>query len=113
MDRYINATKLIVTLEGAIERAEREEPAGIEKLLAVTSMKYAKRLLEEASKTWINTLMQHTSLRESTKHLTPYGEKMEAYRTRKMSMNCYDSLACSIQLQAFQRKNSGRKMRRR
>lgn len=51
MDRYINATKLIATLEGAIERAEREEPAGIEKLMAVTSMKYAKRLLEEASKT--------------------------------------------------------------
>lgn len=51
MDRYINATKLIVTLECAIERAEREEPAGIEKLLAVMSMKYAKRLLEEASKT--------------------------------------------------------------
>ena len=51
MDRYINATKLIATLEGAIERAEREESAGIEKLMAVTSMKYAKRLLEEASKT--------------------------------------------------------------
>ena len=51
MDRYINATKLIVTLEGSIERAEREEPAGIEKLMALTSMKYAKRLLEEASKT--------------------------------------------------------------
>ena len=50
-DRYINATQLIATLEGAIERAEREEPAGIEKLWAVTSMKYAKRLLEEASKT--------------------------------------------------------------
>lgn len=54
MDRYINATKLIVTLEGAIERAEREEPAGIEKLLAVMSMKYAKRLLEEASKRRVN-----------------------------------------------------------
>lgn len=51
MDRYINATKLIVTLECAIERAEREEPAGIEKFMALTSMKYAKRLLEEASKT--------------------------------------------------------------
>lgn len=51
MDRYINATKLIATLEGAIERTEREEPVGIEKLMAVTSMKYAKRLLEEASKT--------------------------------------------------------------
>ena len=51
MDRYINATKLIATLEGAIERTEREKPVGIEKLMAVTSMKYAKRLLEEASKT--------------------------------------------------------------
>lgn len=51
MDRYINATQLIATLESAIERAEREEPAGIEKLMAITSMKYAKRLLEEASKT--------------------------------------------------------------
>lgn len=51
MDRYINATKLIATLESAIEKAEREEPAGIEKLMALTSMKYAKRLLEEASKT--------------------------------------------------------------
>lgn len=50
-DRYINATQLIATLEGAIERAEREEPAGIEKLMALTSMKYAKRLLEEAFKT--------------------------------------------------------------
>lgn len=50
-DRYINATQLIATLEGAIERAEREEPAGIEKLMALTSMKYAKRLLEEESKT--------------------------------------------------------------
>lgn len=51
MDRYINATRLIATLEGAIEMTEREEPVGIEKLMAVTSMKYAKRLLEEASKT--------------------------------------------------------------
>lgn len=51
MDRYINATQLIATLEGAIERTEREEPAGIEKFMALTSMKYAKRLLEEASKT--------------------------------------------------------------
>ncbi len=51
MDRYINATKLIVTLEGAIERVERKETAGIEELMALTSMKYAKRLLEEASKT--------------------------------------------------------------
>lgn len=51
MDRCINATQLIATLEGAIERTEREEPAGIEKLMALTSMKYAKRLLEEASKT--------------------------------------------------------------
>nr|DAP99441.1 MAG TPA: Replicase large subunit [Caudoviricetes sp.] len=50
-DRYINATQLIATLEGAIERTEREEPVGIEKLMAVTSMKYAKRLLEEESKT--------------------------------------------------------------
>lgn len=51
MDRYINATQLIATLEGAIERAEREEPAGIEKLMVLVPMKYAKRLLEEASKT--------------------------------------------------------------
>ena len=50
MDRYINATQLIATLESAIERTEREEPAGIEKLMALASMKYAKRLLEEASK---------------------------------------------------------------
>ena len=50
-DQYINATQLIATLDGAIERARREEPDGIEKLMAVTSMKYAKRLLEEASKT--------------------------------------------------------------
>lgn len=28
--------------------------------------------------------MQRTSLRESTKHLTPYGEKMEACRTRRI-----------------------------
>lgn len=48
--RYINATQLIDTLEVAIERAEREEPAGIEKLMAIMSMKYAKRLLEESSK---------------------------------------------------------------
>ena len=51
MDRYINATQLIATLEGAIERVERDESAGIEKIMALTSMKYAKRLLEEASKT--------------------------------------------------------------
>lgn len=51
MDRYINATQLIATLEGAIKRTESEEPAGTEKLMAITSMKYAKRLLEEASKT--------------------------------------------------------------
>lgn len=51
MDRYINATQLIATLESAIERTEREEPAGFEKLMVLTSMKYAKRLLEEASKT--------------------------------------------------------------
>ena len=50
-DQYINATQLIATLDGAIERARREEPDGIKKLMAVTSMKYAKRLLEEASKT--------------------------------------------------------------
>lgn len=50
-ERYINATQLIATLEGAIEKVEREETAGIEKLMALTSMKYAKRLLEEASKT--------------------------------------------------------------
>lgn len=49
-DQYINATQLIATLDGAIERARREEPDGIKKLMAVTSMKYAKRLLEEASK---------------------------------------------------------------
>lgn len=51
MDRYINATQLIATLESAIERTEREEPAGFEKLMVLASMKYAKRLLEEASKT--------------------------------------------------------------
>lgn len=50
-DQYINATQLIATLDGAIEMARREEPDGIKKLMAVTSMKYAKRLLEEASKT--------------------------------------------------------------
>ncbi len=50
-DQYINATQLIATLDDAIERARREEPDGIKKLMVVTSMKYAKRLLEEASKT--------------------------------------------------------------
>lgn len=50
-DRYINATQLIATLEDAIKRTESEESAGIEKIMAVTSMKCAKRLLEEASKT--------------------------------------------------------------
>lgn len=50
-DRYINATQLIATLEDAIEGVEREDPEGMKKLVQVASMKYAKRLLEEASKT--------------------------------------------------------------
>lgn len=50
-DRYINATQLIATLEDAIEGVEREDPEGMKKLVKAASMKYAKRLLEEASKT--------------------------------------------------------------